>query len=110
MKAKKYSEEQIVNKLREAEKLTAEGKSVPEIVKTLGISQVTYYKWKNQYGGMEKDAVKELKALKKENERLKRIVAEKELDIQILKEVAEGNFWARLAVERPLDIWEKNSI
>ena len=92
MKAKKYSSEQIVNKLREAEKLSAEGKTVAQIVKILGVSQVTYYKWKNQFGGMDKDAVKELKALKKENERLKRLVAEKELDILILKEVAEGNF------------------
>ena len=72
--------------------MSAEGQSVPQIVKALGVSQVTYYKWKNQYGGMDKDSVKELKALKKENERLKRLVAEKELDILILKEVAEGNF------------------
>ena len=92
MKVKKYTETQIVNKLREAEKLKSEGKSIPEIIKELGISQPTYYKWKNQYGGMDKDAIKELKALKKENERLKRLVAEKELDILILKEVAEGNF------------------
>lgn len=92
MKRKRYTETQIVNKLREAEKLKAEGKTVPEIVKTLGVSQVTYYKWKNQYGGMNKDAIKELKALKKENERLKRLVADKELDILMLKEVAEGNF------------------
>jgi transposase len=92
MKAKRYSEVQIVNKLREAEKLRAEGKSIPEVVKILGVAQPTYYKWKNQYGSMDKDAIKELKALKKENERLKRLVADKELDILMLKEIAEGNF------------------
>lgn len=92
MKAKRFTETQIVNKLREAEKLRAEGKSIPEVVKALGIAQPTYYKWKNQYGSMDKDSVKELKALKKENERLKRLVADKELDILMLKEVAEGNF------------------
>lgn len=92
MKAKRYTETQIVAKLREAEQMKAEGKSVPEIVKALGIAQPTYYKWKNQYNGMDKEAVKELKALKKENERLKRLVADKELDILMLKEIAEGNF------------------
>lgn len=92
MKAKRYTETQIVAKLREAEQMKAEGKSVPEIVKALGIAQPTYYKWKNQYNGMDREAVKELRALKKENERLKRLVADKELDILMLKEIAEGNF------------------
>ena len=92
MKVKRYTEAQIVNKLREAEQLKAEGKTVAEIVRTLGISNVTYYKWKNQYGGIDKDALKELRALKKENERLKKLVVDKELDILMLKEVAEGNF------------------
>lgn len=92
MKAKRYTETQIVQKLREAEKLKSEGKSIPELAKILGVAQPTYYKWKNQYGGANKDAIKELKALKKENERLKRLVADKELAIVLLKEVAEGNF------------------
>ena len=92
MKVKRYTEVQIVKKLREAEELKAEAKTVDEIVRTLGVSKVTYYKWKNQYGGMDKDALKELKALKKENERLKKLVVDKELDILMLKEVAEGNF------------------
>jgi len=92
MKAKRYTEAQIVAKLREADKMKAEGKSVPEIVKALGVAQPTYYKWKNHYNGMDKDAIKELKALKKENERLKKLVVDKELDILMLKEIAEGNF------------------
>ena len=91
MKGKSHSEAQIVKKLQEAEKLKSEGKSVPEIAKALGISQATYYKGKNAYGGMDKDSLKELKALQKENERLKRIVADKELDILMLKAIASGN-------------------
>lgn len=92
MKVKRYTEAQIVKKLREAEELKAKGQTVDEIVRTIGISKVTYYKWKNAYGGMDKDALKELKALKKENERLKKLVVDKELDILMLKEIAEGNF------------------
>lgn len=92
MKRKTYSEAQIVKKLQEAEQLKAEGKSTPEIAKALGVSQATYYKWKNAYGGMNKDALKELRALQKENEKLKRLVADKELDILMLKEIASGNF------------------
>lgn len=72
--------------------MKAEGKSVLEIVKALGIAQPTYYKWKNLYNGMDKEAIKELKALRRENERLKKLVVDKELDILMLKEIAEGNF------------------
>lgn len=92
MKKIRHSEAQIVKKLQEAEKLKAEGKSVPEITKALGISQPTYYKWKNEYSGMDRNALQELKALQKENEKLKRLVADKELDILMLKEIASGNF------------------
>jgi len=91
MKAKKYSEIQIMSKLREADKFKAEGKSIAEIVKTLEITIPTYYKWRNEYGGKEKEIEKELKTLKKENELLKRLVAEKELDILMLKESYDGN-------------------
>ena len=89
---KTYSESQIVAKLRQAEQLKAEGKTVAQILKELGISSVTYYRWKNQYQGMDKDAVKRLKELEKENEKLKRLVADKELDILMLKEISKGNF------------------
>lgn len=89
---KTYSESQIVAKLRQADQLKAEGKTVSQILKTLGVSSVTYYRWKNQYQGMDKDAVKRLRQLEKENEKLKRLVAEKELDIMMLKDVAQGNF------------------
>ena len=92
MKKIRHSETQIVKKLQEADKLKAEGKSVPEITKALGISQPTYYKWKNEYSGMDRNALQELKALQKENEKLKRLVADKELDILMLKEIASGNF------------------
>lgn len=92
MKKIRHSEALIVKKLQEAEKLKAEGKSIPEITKALGISQPTYYKWKNEYAGMDKNSLQELKALLKENEKLKRLVADKELDILMLKEIASGNF------------------
>jgi putative transposase len=92
MKRKNHTEAQIVKKLQEAEKLKAEGKSTPEIAKLLGVSQATFYKWKNAYSGIDKNALKELKALQKENEKLKHLVADKELDILMLKEIASGNF------------------
>lgn len=92
MKKSKHTTEQIIRKLRDAEAQLAAGAAVPDICKTLGVSEATYYRWKREYGGMQVDQLKRLKELEKENARLKRLVAEQALDNQILKEIAEGNF------------------
>lgn len=91
MKAKTYSPEQIVKMLREVAAAQASGKSVEEACRDLGVGPSSYHRWKAQYGGMQTDEVRRLKELEKENERLKRIVAELTLDKQILKEAARGN-------------------
>jgi transposase len=92
MKKTKHTPEQIIRKLREAEAKLAGGMTVPEVCKQFGISEASYYRWKNEYGGMAVDQLKRLKELEKENARLKKIVAEQALDNLILKEVARGNF------------------
>ncbi len=89
---KRHTSEQIVRKLRQADAELAAGASVPEVARRLGVSEATFHRWRNQYGGMKADAMKRLKDLEQENARLKKIVAEKELDISILKEVSRGNF------------------
>ena len=90
---KGYSPEQIVRKLRQAEAKLASGSTVPEVARRdLGISEATYHRWKNQYAGMSTSEAKRLKELEKENARLKKLLAQKELDIDILKEVNQGNF------------------
>jgi putative transposase len=89
---KRHSPEQIVRKLRQAEARLAAGTSIPEAARELGISEATFHRWRNQYGGMSSQEAKRLKELEKENARLKKLVAEKELDISILKEVSRGNF------------------
>lgn len=91
MKGRKHTPEQIVRKLREADRLLGEGKLVAEVAKELGISEHTFGRWRNQYGGMKADDAKELRRLKDENGRLKRMVADQALDIEILKEVAREN-------------------
>ena len=89
---KRHSPEQIVRKLRQAEAKLATGDSVPEVVRDLGISEATFHRWRNRYGGMSSSEAKRLKELEKENARLKKLLAEKELDIDLLKEVNRGNF------------------
>ena len=89
---RKHTPEQVVRKLREADKLLAEGKSVEEVAKQLEVSENTFHRWRNQYGGMKADEAKELRHLRDENRRLKHLVADLTLDIQMLKEVARGNF------------------
>jgi putative transposase len=91
LKNKTYSPEQIVKLLRQVEAGQAEGKTVEEMCRTLGVGESTYHRWKNTYGGMKTDEVKRLKALERENERLKKLVAELSLDNHILKEAARGN-------------------
>ena len=91
MSAKRYSPEQIITKLREAEVLSSQGMTVPIICRKIGISPQTYYRWRREYGGMEVDQAKKLKELERENARLKKLVAEQALDIEILKEASRGN-------------------
>ncbi len=92
MKRRKHTPDQVVRKLREADRLLAEGKDVAEVSKHLEISEQTYHRWRNQYGGLKVNDAKRLKELSNENTRLKRIVADKELEIDALKEIAKGNF------------------
>ena len=88
----RHTPEQIVRKLREADAELAVGASLPEVARKLGISEASLHRWRNQYGGMKADAMKQLKELEKENARLKQIVANQAVDISILKEVSRGNF------------------
>jgi transposase-like protein len=89
---KKYSTEQIIRILREAEVLQSQGLKTSEITKKLGISDWTYYRWRKEYGGLRIDQAKRFKELEKENARLKKLVADLSIDNQILKEVSSGNF------------------
>lgn len=91
-RGKRHSPEQIVRKLREADAMLSAGKSVGEVLQRLGVSEPTYHRWRNQYGGMKAEEAKRLKQLEQENARLKKLVAEQALDIQILKEVSSGNW------------------
>jgi transposase-like protein len=86
MARKRYTPEQIIRKLREAEVCIAEGMTAAEAARKIGVSKQTYYRWRKEYGGMQVEQAKRLKTLEAENVRLKRLGAEKELDIQILKE------------------------
>ena len=92
MKGRKHWPEQIIRKLREADRMLAEGKTNAEIAKALEVTEWTMSRWRNQYGGLKGDDAKRLKELEKENSRLKRIVADQTLDIDMLKEIARGKF------------------
>jgi putative transposase len=92
MKQRRYTPEQVIRKLAEGDKLLAEGKTIEEVSRHLEISEQTWHRWHNQYGGMKADDAKRLKELEKENARLKKLLAEAELDKSMLKELAEGNF------------------
>jgi transposase-like protein len=92
MKGKRVSAEQIVNKLRQAEVLLAQGQTIPQVSKGLGITDQTYYRWRKEYGGVKTDQAKRLKELERENARLKRLLADAELDKAILREAANPNF------------------
>jgi len=89
---RRHTPEQIVRKLREADRLLNEGADVAAVARHLEVSEQTYHRWRNQFGGMKADDVKRLKELEGENARLKRIVADKELEIDALREVAKGNW------------------
>jgi len=92
MAKQNYTTEQIIVKLREVEILCAQGKTIGEAVRSIGVSEQTYYRWRQKYGGMSAGEAKRLRSLEKENARLKKLVAELSLDNAILKDVAEGNF------------------
>jgi putative transposase len=92
MKRRRHTPEQIIRKLREADRLLAEGREVPEVAKQLEISEATYHRWRAQYGGLKADDAKRLKELAAENSRLKRLLAEAELEKDALRELAKGNF------------------
>jgi len=92
MARKRYTAEQIIGHLRQAEIRISEGKTVAEVVRELGVSEQTYYRWRKEYGGMEVEQLRRLKELEQENGRLKRLVADQALDNAILKEVSRGNF------------------
>ena len=92
MPRKGHTPEQILNKLRQVEVAVANGKKVSQAVREIAVTENTYYRWRNEYGGLNIDQARKLKKLEKENAQLKRAVAELTLDKLILKEAAEGNF------------------
>jgi putative transposase len=92
MKRKKHSPEEVIRKLRQAEKLQEGGAPISEVVQALEVSEQTYYRWKKQYGGVDKSAVRRLRELQVENGRLKRIVADQALDLAMAKELTEGKW------------------
>jgi transposase-like protein len=92
MKQRRHTPEQVIRKLAEGEKLLAQDKPIDEVARHLEITESTWHRWRNQYGGMKADDAKELKELRRENQRLKKIVADQVLDIDMLKELNRGNF------------------
>ena len=92
MAKKRYTVEQIIGKLREAEIAIGKGATVPQAARQIGVTEQTYYRWRKEYGGLRLDQAARLKALERENQRLKRIVADQAVDISILKEAAEGHY------------------
>ena len=92
MPKKRHSAEQIIHKLREAEVALSQGQTVGAVCKQIGVTQQTYYRWRKEYGGLDVNQAKRLKELEKENQRLKKLLAEKDLDIEILKEAGRLNF------------------
>lgn len=92
MGRKRHTAEEIVSKLRQVDVLMAQGRPVADAVRTIGVTEVTYYRWRNEYGGLKGDQVKRLKELETENGRLRRAVSDLTLDKLILAEAAKGNF------------------
>ncbi len=92
MARRRHTPEQIIRKLREADRLLGEGADVAGVARHLEVSEQTYHRWRNQFGGMKADEAKRLKDLERENARLKRIVADKELEIDALREISRGNW------------------
>ena len=101
MARKRHTPDQILKKLRDAEVMLSEGRTTAEVAKRLEVSEQTFHRWRNQYGGMKGPEMKRLKELEKENQMLKRLVAGQALDSQVLKDIAEGNSRARPAAGAP---------
>jgi len=94
MPKKRHTAEQIVTKLRQIDVLVAQGRTIGQACKEAEITEQSYYRWRNEYGGLEIEQAKRFKELERENARLKRLVADLSLEKQILKDVAEGNVWS----------------
>ena len=92
MKRRRHTPEQVIRKLREADRLLAEGRTTAEVARHLEVSENTYHRWQRQFGGMKADDAKRLRELERENARLKRFVADQALEVQGLKEIAKGNW------------------
>ena len=92
MSQKRHGVDQIISKLRRADVELGKGNKVPEVCKLIEITEQTYYRWRQKYGGMQPEIAKQLKTLEKENARLKKLVAEQALDMDILKEATKGNW------------------
>ena len=92
MGRKRLNAEEIIGRLRQAEVLLAEGRDLDVVLREIGATKNTFYRWRKEYGGLKMDQAKRMKELEKENGKLKRLVAELALDKQILKDIAEGNF------------------
>jgi transposase-like protein len=90
--SKRHKPEEIVAKLRQVDVLTSQGQTVADAVRAIGVTEVTYYRWRQEYGGLKSDQIKRMKALELENQRLRKAVADLTLDKQILAEAARGNF------------------
>ena len=91
MSKKRHKPEEIVSKLRQVDVLTSQGKTVAEAIRSIGVTEVTYYRWRQEYGGLKSDQVKRLKGLEQENARLRKAVSDLTLEKLILKEAASGN-------------------
>ena len=92
MSRKRHTAEEIVAKLRQVDVLLAQGQTVADAIRSIGVTEVTYYRWRNEYGGLKSDQIKRLKELETENARLRRAIADLTLDKLILQEAARGNF------------------
>ena len=92
MPKKRYTPEEIVAKLRQVDVLVSQGQNIADAIRQIGVSEVTYYRWRQEYGGLKADQVKRLKELERENSRLRRAVSDLTLDKLILQEAARGNF------------------
>jgi transposase-like protein len=92
MPKKRFTSEDIIHKLRDAEVMSAQGKTVAEISRQLGVTEQTYFRWRKEYGGLKIDQAKRLKELEQENARLRRALSDAVIDNQILREVSRGNF------------------
>ena len=106
MPRKRHKPEEIVAKLRQVDVLTAQGQSVADAIRSIGVSEVTYHRWRNEFGGLKLDQVKRLKELELENGRLRKAVSDLTLDKLILQEAARGNFCALRVVVPALSMFD----